>query len=255
MIDFRKNFNFLTDGVLQGLNMSNMVVAGGSVLLSLLHSSNNGNATISNDQLARTTFYKRSAFVDSDVDIFLFALTPEEAIIKIDLVFAHLRQFGDTTTIRSKHAVTFLQEHPRRAVQIVLRIYQSPAEVLAGFDVDCCSVAYNGDKVWATPRSRRALNGRLNVVDDTRQSPTYESRLLKYSVRGFAVVVPGFIHTKLDPHFYQREIGEVHGMARLLLLERLTDPRTFFNLSLGRGPRGQPNSLVRLVLNHPKQNE
>lgn len=38
----------------------------------------------------------------------------------------------------------FSAQYPYRAVQIVLRLYQSPAEVLAGFDVDAPCCAYDG---------------------------------------------------------------------------------------------------------------
>ena len=52
--------------------------------------------------------------------------------------------------------------------------------------------AYDGSKVWVLPRTQRALNIRLNVTDITRQSTTYEARLIKYSKRGFGVGVPDF---------------------------------------------------------------
>jgi hypothetical protein len=77
-------------------------------------------------------------------------------------------------------------------VQVVLRLYSNPAEVLMGFDLDSCCVAYTGagadgqPHVWALPRARRALNLRCNVVDPERQSLTFESRLIKYAQRGFA---------------------------------------------------------------------
>ena len=39
------------------------------------------------------------------------------------------------------------------AVQIILRVYHSPSEVLCGFDVDPCCVGYDGTTVWALPRA------------------------------------------------------------------------------------------------------
>jgi hypothetical protein len=47
-------------------------------------------------------------------------------------------------------------------------------------------------RVFALPRSRRAINRRQNVVDPGRLSPSYESRLAKYARRGFKVAVPWF---------------------------------------------------------------
>lgn len=45
---------------------------------------------------------------------------------------------------RSAHAVTMVSEYPFRHIQIELRLYSSPCEVLAGFDVDSCCVGFDG---------------------------------------------------------------------------------------------------------------
>jgi hypothetical protein len=63
--------------------------------------------------------------------------------------------------------------------------------VLIGFDIDCCSVGFDGTHVYAIPRSRRALNYSVNIVDMSRRSYTYETRLIKYAQRKFAIAVPG----------------------------------------------------------------
>jgi hypothetical protein len=65
------------------------------------------------------------------------------------------------------------------------------SEVLIGFDIDCCSVGFDGTHVYAIPRSRRALNYSVNLVDMSRRSYTYEARLIKYAQRKFAIAVPG----------------------------------------------------------------
>ena len=51
------------------------------------------------------------------------------------------------------------QERCVLTVQIVLRLYESPAEVLLGFDVDCCCAAFDPvtRKVLCTQRGLRAL--------------------------------------------------------------------------------------------------
>ena len=76
---------------------------------------------------------------------------------------------------------------------MILRLYSSPAEILIGFDIDSCCVGYDGSRAWALPRAVRALNLRANVTDVTRRSLSYEMRLVKYTKRGFGVVVPELI--------------------------------------------------------------
>ena len=141
----------------------------------------------------------------------------------------------DTTCIRTKNAISIhckyffssriflfltprqhVAQYPYRAVQIVLRLYRSPAEVMAGFDVDACCVAFDGNRVWANPRSIMALMTQSNTVDMTRRSPSYvsqallclprlhqhfsyEVRLAKYSARGFEVHVPTLRRPDIDP--------------------------------------------------------
>jgi hypothetical protein len=49
--------------------------------------------------------------------------------------------------VRSKNAITLVSQYPYRHIQIILRLYKSPAEILMGFDVDCCSVGFDGANV------------------------------------------------------------------------------------------------------------
>lgn len=49
--------------------------------------------------------------------------------------------------VRSLRAITLVSEYPYRKVQIVLRLYKTLAEVLHGFDVDACSVGFDGHTV------------------------------------------------------------------------------------------------------------
>ena len=49
--------------------------------------------------------------------------------------------------VRSLRTVTLVSEFPYRKIQIVLRLYKTLAEVLHGFDVDACSVGFDGHTV------------------------------------------------------------------------------------------------------------
>lgn len=76
-------------------------------------------------------------------------------------------------------------------MQFILRLHEEKADVVNSFDVDCCGVLFDGEQVFATPRARRAIITRTNVAVEERRSWSYETRLLKYARRGFAVCVPG----------------------------------------------------------------
>jgi hypothetical protein len=97
------------------------------------------------------------------------------------------------------HSLVVSAQYPYRSIQIVLRLYNSPAEILAGFDVDAPCCAYDGDRVWANPRAIVSMMRQSNTVDVTKRSPSYEVRLAKYSSRGFEVYVPGLKRDEVDP--------------------------------------------------------
>ena len=50
-------------------------------------------------------------------------------------------------------------------MQSVTRKFDNAAAVLACFDVDCCCVAFDNTKVWASPRAVRALRTGVNLID------------------------------------------------------------------------------------------
>ena len=99
---------------------------------------------------------------------------------------------------RTAYAISIVSQYPYRHIQIVLRLYSSPAEILMGFDVDSCSCGFDGKQVYMTPRCHQALIRQMNTVDMTRRSPTYELRLAKYADRGFEVEVPMLQREKID---------------------------------------------------------
>ncbi|RIA80590.1 hypothetical protein C1645_701466 [Glomus cerebriforme] len=135
----------------------------------------------------------------------------------------------DVACFRSKHCVTILSQYPHRHIQIVLRLYNTPSEVLTGFDVDCCSVGFDGKNVWALPRAHQAIIKQCNMIDLTRRSPSYEMRLAKYAERGFEIKVPSLERSRIDPIIYERNPEQLNGLARLLVLERLNTPNNGSN--------------------------
>jgi hypothetical protein len=88
--------------------------------------------------------------------------------------------------------------YERLNVQFIHRIYKVVDEIPLGFDVDCCCVIYDGKKLWATPRGEYARIWKENNIDGSRASPSYWHRLLKYAMRGYKMVIPGFDIDKIN---------------------------------------------------------
>lgn len=216
---FRTNFNLFTESSLADLDWSNVVVAGSAVVTSLLSVP---------EQHAHTKrslrhYYHQVVAPASDVDLFLYDLTEEEAVEKIKQIERNVRDalLVETTTIRTKNTITIVSQYPVRHVQIVLRIYKSITEILTGFDVDCSCGAYDGKQVWASPRAIAAYMTQTNTLDLTRRSPSHENRLSKYRHRGFEVKFPELDRSRIDPTIYERSFYRTQGLARLLILEKL----------------------------------
>ena len=121
-------------------------------------------------------------------------------------------------------------QYPYRCVQIVLRLYSSPSEILTGFDVDAPCCAFDGTRVWANPRSVVSMMRQANTVDITRRSPSYEVRLSKYSFRDFEIYVPNLKREEIDPTVNYPH----HPSASSLTLQ--SDLRTFDRSCRGACP-------------------
>ncbi|KAI0303314.1 hypothetical protein B0F90DRAFT_1710051 [Multifurca ochricompacta] len=200
---------------------------------------------------AMRKYYHDRAFPSSDVDLFLYGLTAKEAERKIITIYEAVRDSipWDVTCVRTKHTISIHSQYPYRSVQIVLRLYSSPAEILAGFDVDAPCCAYDGDRVWANPRAIVSMMRQSNTVDMTRRSPSYEVRLAKYSSRGFEIYVPGLKRKEIDPTIYERAVGRVQGLARLLAIEKLATPEARSRYQHRRSVlRGRPTQDINHII-------
>ncbi|KAL1645066.1 hypothetical protein SLS61_008499 [Didymella pomorum] len=217
--EFQTNFQLFSESALVDMDWSNVVVAGSAVVTSLLPVPAKHNTS----KRALREYYHQKLAPASDVDLFLYGLTEEEAVEKIKQIEQRIRDsiLTETTTIRTKNAITIASQYPTRHVQIVLRIYRSISEILTGFDVDCSCAAYDGKQVYASPRAVAAYMTQVNTIDLTRRSPSYENRLSKYSHRGFEVYWPLLDRSRIDPTIFERSFGRTLGLARLLVLEKL----------------------------------
>jgi len=241
---FESSWRRLTNGALAHLDWSNVVAAGGSVLAALRDT---GSSSSSSSPATP------SASASSDVDLFLYGMSEQEASRKVAAIYEAVcaassdGRSGAIPIVRTSNAVTILGRYPTPHIQIVLRIYSSPAEVLMGFDIDCCTVAYTGSRVLLLPRARHALTTRHNVLDLSRRSLTYELRLDKYGRRGFGLLLPGVDLARVNAAIYTYAPSELHGLSKLLALERI--------YTLNRRPQpivasALKSSLARKAIRH-----
>jgi hypothetical protein len=214
---FDKNWKEFTQGCLDGLDWKNIFAAGGSVL-----------GCLSSNQ---------DGYRSSDIDLFLYDISSEEDANRklreiYQIVVKNTEGKGDV--IRTNRAITILCSYPYRHVQIILRLYKSPLEILLGFDLDSCCVGYDGTHLWAMERFRRAMTKRYNLVNVSRRSFTYEQRLHKYSKRGFAVAVPGLDLSRINQQLFSYSPSDVQGLAKLIIYD--------YNMKTGRSNYRRPRS-------------
>lgn len=229
--EFQKNFSVFSEGALSDMDWSNVVVAGSAVVTSLLPVPEKYRGS---KRALRQLYHEKSAPA-SDVDLFLYGLSEEQAIEKIRQIESKIKNtiLYETTAVRTKNTITIASQYPNRHVQIVLRIYKSISEILTGFDVDCSCAAYDGKQLYVAPRALAAYITQINRIDLTRRSPSYENRLSKYSHRGFEVFWPPLERSRIDPvcsAHYQESLSNPD--TRLFLkeasLELLASPAYWF---------------------------
>jgi len=193
------------------LSNKNIIIAGGSVLQAL-----------SSGENSRTKGWWGD---ESDVDLFIYGVDVFRANAIAWQVYDALAVNGEKWGVcRSSGVINFHKQDDDgcivQKVQIILRIYDSPAEVLLGFDVDCCCCAFDGRDVWLTQRCLLALRTGTNILNPIHATPTaasYELRLAKYAKRGYAVLIPGLDKSRVDfTRILPADLGSLKGLARLL---------------------------------------
>ncbi|CAM9343981.1 unnamed protein product, partial [Phaeothamnion confervicola] len=224
--EFLRQFDAFSEQQLRFVDWNNVVAAGGAVLAAVMPTPPGP---------LRTYYHTHQAYRGSDIDLFIYGVNEATATKKVVGIYNAVRRTNSKVfAVRSLHTITIVSEFPCRKIQIILRLYKTLAEaspgrpVLHGFDVDCCSVGFDGQTVWATNRAARAICNGVNVVDLSYRSPSYESRLFKYSKRGFAVAVPGLRADRLRPELSTANrweligthtVENVGGLAKLVILD------------------------------------
>lgn len=101
---------------------------------------------------------------------------------------------------RTKGCVTFVLPTPDSVfapvqIQLILRHYSYGCEVIRGFDMGSCSVAWDGESVMMTELGKFAAEHSANILNLAVRRKSYERRLGRYFARGYDLVLPNFKKT------------------------------------------------------------
>lgn len=207
---FVETFERITKGILRGLDWSNVFVAGGMVVTTLLHTAG-----------PNKDHHKR--IQDCDIDVYLYGLGPEAANRKVEEIYNVWKSNLPPTNrqqlvVKNHKTILFLSDYPNRRIQIILRLISSPTQALLNFDLDACAVGFDGSRVLMLPRCARAIEtgyGQfLSQSHGTTDRPSYSTftmdlifghpladrratqqiRLFKYADRGFGLrILPSYV--------------------------------------------------------------
>ena len=204
--EFKKKF-YEKYPFLNGLDMNNLFVAGGSI----------GN-------IVKPTNSRSS----SDVDFFIYGLSVEEANERIgqwvNNVLNCAKKYVDSRDADEKYKPgydqtldcemirnnnTLLIKICGSSLQLIFRLYKSKSEVLHGFDLGSSAIGFDGNNVYVTSLGKFCYEHSCNIIDSTRRSTTYEHRLEKYFKRGFNIVLPSLNLGLLRRNYFKYNLSEV----------------------------------------------
>ncbi|KAE8218649.1 hypothetical protein CF319_g7515 [Tilletia indica] len=194
--EFRKNFDNFSGSVLNNLDWTNVGIAGGSALACLTIT--DFGKTLKNSDIEcvyNSVNMRRELIPPGLLSLFIWGLDATRMHKKMrhirDTIITNTPGFAAAYMIeRSAGAITFVprREDTGRKIQIVLRGYENPAAVLAGFDLDPACVFFDGDQVWLSIRAVRSFfTGYTSTVGAI--SSSFAGRIIKYATRGYGVLV------------------------------------------------------------------
>lgn len=145
---------------------------------------------------------------NSDADFFFIGCTKERIDQILRQVFTHLKTNAKYfVALRNSKTTTFCLDkeegYCNRTASDQLeasfedkyqfihsRSYPSAASVIGGFDLTVAACFTDGENIWMTSMCAFSITNRINILDPSRRSTTYESRLRKYCSIGVGIVFP-----------------------------------------------------------------
>lgn len=133
--EFQHNFNIFSESSLVDVDWNNVVAAGSSVVNCLLPVPKE--FKVSKRKLRE--YYHEKFCPASDVDLFLYGLTHDQAIEKIKQIERAVKDalLSEVTVVRTKYAITIASQYPVRHIQVRFSLFAkstllSPAMLRVG---------------------------------------------------------------------------------------------------------------------------
>ena len=204
---FSQVFDRITKGVLRGLDWTNVIVAGGMALTTLLH--------------VDPTKDDNKSIRDPDIDVYIYGLSPQDANRKAEEIHdTWVRNLPTSASkrlvIKNAKTINLLTSYPNRRIQIVLKLLPTPTDILLNFDLDACAIGFDGSHVFMLPRCARAIETGYSVftmdlvwghhLGDRRASQ--DGRIFKYADRGFGIrFLPSYARSLEEDSLEQAVLG------------------------------------------------
>ncbi|EFC48366.1 hypothetical protein NAEGRDRAFT_78525 [Naegleria gruberi] len=136
----------------------------------------------------------------SDFDLFIINNGESDEIITQAIKQVLLKLEGKTKhlnyNIMSSKATINICQEGNENIQIVLLKYDTIEELLLFFDLDCCKLVYDGERVLTVLECLRSLKYKINFIhrESGGKSEVHHERALKYGNRGFLTIVADSFH-------------------------------------------------------------
>ena len=191
-IGFVNTFRRISRRILDGMDWTNVFIAGGIVLATLLHTDESKD----HDREVEAP----------DIDLYIYGLSAEDANRKVQHIYDVWSRNVPTRpqhrlVVKNAKTITFLPTYPKRRLQVVLKLVPTSTDILTNFDLDVCALGFDGSDVVMLPRCARAIETGYSVFTmelvydhhlGNRQA-SQESRLFKYAERGFGLrILPSY---------------------------------------------------------------
>lgn len=138
--EFQHNFNVFSESSLVEMDWGNVVAAGSSVVNCLLPVPTE--FKVSKRKLRE--YYHEKFCPASDVDLFLYGLTHDQAIEKIKQIERAVKDaiLNEVTVVRTKYAITIASQYPVRHIQVRFYLFRIltlfPWSMLTATDCPSC---------------------------------------------------------------------------------------------------------------------